>query len=121
MMRVEGSFIHGIEIAARQKLPHAAFLKRSAEVIHTRSPPPPLRCTRCSPHGKSMSVLFDAVLSLHGSVWTSTESTGGRSRTIGAQLSPASAEAYTCPPVVPKYTPHLSSESTAIASRNTFT
>src|SRR6266851_403514 len=57
----------------------------------------------------------------HGSVWTSTESTAGRSRTMGAQLSPASAEAYTCPPVVPKYTPHLSSESTAIASRNTLT
>src|SRR3990172_4712960 len=55
----------------------------------------------------------------HGSVCTSTESTGGRSRTMGAQLSPASADAYTCPPVVPKYTPHGSSESTAIASRNT--
>ena len=40
--------------------------------------------------------------SLHGSVWTSTESTAGRSRTIGVQLSPASADAYTCPPVVPK-------------------
>src|SRR6266478_5550824 len=57
----------------------------------------------------------------HRSVWTSTESTAGRSRTMGVQLSPASAEAYTCPPVVPKYTPHLSSESTAIASRKTFT
>src|SRR5688572_8905715 len=57
----------------------------------------------------------------HGSVWTSTETTDGRSRTIGAQLSPASAEAYTCPPVVPKYTPHGSSESTAIASRSTLT
>ena len=29
----------------------------------------------------------------HASVWTSTESTGGKSRTIGAQLSPASADA----------------------------
>ena len=38
----------------------------------------------------------------HGSVCTSTESTAGRSRTMGAQLSPASADAYTCPPVVPK-------------------
>ena len=38
----------------------------------------------------------------HGSVCTSTESTAGRSRTIGAQLSPASEETYTCPPVVPK-------------------
>jgi hypothetical protein len=57
----------------------------------------------------------------HGNVWTSTETTAGRSRTMGAQLSPASADAYTCPPVVPKYTPHLSSESTAIASRKTLT
>ena len=57
----------------------------------------------------------------HDSVWTSTESTAGRSRTIGAQLSPASADAYTCPPVVPKYTPQESSESTAIASRSTLT
>ena len=38
----------------------------------------------------------------HESVCTSTESTAGRSRTMGAQLSPASADAYTCPPVVPK-------------------
>ena len=57
----------------------------------------------------------------HVSVCTSTDSTAGRSRTIGFQLSPASTEAYTCPPVVPKYTPHASSESTAIASRSTFT
>jgi hypothetical protein len=38
----------------------------------------------------------------HDSVWTSTESTAGRSRTMGSQLSPASADAYTWPPVVPK-------------------
>src|SRR5438105_6457648 len=57
----------------------------------------------------------------HCSVCTSTESTAGRSRTIAAQVSPASADAYTWPPVVPKYTPHLSSASTAIASRRTFT
>src|ERR1700730_818471 len=57
----------------------------------------------------------------HARVCTSTESTPGRSRTIGDQLSPASAEAYTCPPLVPKYKPHLSSESTAMASRNTLT
>src|SRR3989442_2024165 len=57
----------------------------------------------------------------HRRVWTSTESTGGRSRAIGPQVSPASADAYTWPPVVPKYTPHLSSASTAIASRRTFT
>lgn len=36
------------------------------------------------------------------STCTSTLSTAGRSRTMGAQESPASAEAYTCPPVVPK-------------------
>jgi hypothetical protein len=29
----------------------------------------------------------------HGSVWTSTESTAGKSRTMGAQESPASADA----------------------------
>src|SRR5438309_9908312 len=57
----------------------------------------------------------------HRSVCTSTESTAGRSRTIGVQLSPASADKYTCPPVVPKYTPHVSSESMAIASRSTLT
>src|SRR5438445_12584214 len=57
----------------------------------------------------------------HCSVCTSTDSTDGRSRTIGAQVSPESADAYTWPPVVPKYTPHLSSASTAIASRRTFT
>jgi len=38
----------------------------------------------------------------HVSVWTSTESTGGRSRTIGAHVSPASGDPYTWPPVVPK-------------------
>src|SRR6202030_3215800 len=57
----------------------------------------------------------------HANVCTSTESTAGKSRTMGFQLSPASADAYTCPPVVPKYTPHESMESSAIASRNTFT
>ena len=57
----------------------------------------------------------------HGNVCTSTESTAGRSRTIGAQLSPASADAYTWPPVVPKYTPQGSRASTAIASRRTLT
>jgi hypothetical protein len=40
--------------------------------------------------------------SSHGSVCTSTLSTAGKSRTIGFQLSPASGEAYTWPPVVPK-------------------
>ena len=55
------------------------------------------------------------------SVCTSTDSTGGRSRTIAVQLSPLSADAYTWPPVVPKYTPHESIESIAIAPRSTFT
>src|SRR5262245_18648166 len=57
----------------------------------------------------------------HGSVCASTATTDGRSRTMGAQLSPPSAEPYTWPPVVPKYTPQGSSASTAIASRSTFT
>src|ERR1700694_1838727 len=35
----------------------------------------------------------------HGNVWTSTETTAGKSRAMGAQLSPASVDAYTCPPV----------------------
>ncbi len=38
----------------------------------------------------------------HGIVCTSTDNTGGRSRTIALQLSPASADPYTWPPVVPK-------------------
>src|SRR5256886_3092237 len=57
----------------------------------------------------------------HRSVCTSTDRTAGRSRTMGVQLSPASGDMYTWPPVVPKYTPHLSSASMAIASRNTLT
>src|SRR5206468_3694669 len=38
----------------------------------------------------------------HASVCTSTDITAGKSRTIGFQLSPVSADAYTCPPDVPK-------------------
>src|SRR5262249_56694071 len=38
----------------------------------------------------------------HGRVWTSTDSTAGKWETAAAQLSPASAETYTWPPVVPK-------------------
>src|SRR5690349_278414 len=74
-----------------------------------------------TPHPRQRSQMLWKNNPDHDSVCTSTESTAGRSRTMGAQLSPASADAYTCPPVVPKYSPHLSSESTAIASRNTFT
>src|SRR5260370_15068131 len=44
----------------------------------------------------------------HGIVCTSTESTPGRSLTMGCQLSPASADACTSPPRVPKNIPHLS-------------
>src|SRR5258707_244059 len=57
----------------------------------------------------------------HGSACASTDNTAGRSRTMGAQLSPPSVDPYTWPPVVPKYTPHGCSESTDIASRRTFT
>lgn len=57
----------------------------------------------------------------HDTVCTSTDRTAGRSRTIGAHVFPLFADAYTCPPVVPKYTPQESSESTAMASRRTFT
>src|SRR3981081_4864587 len=42
----------------------------------------------------------------YASVCTSTESTAGRARTIGAQLSPASADAYTCAPLGHKSMPH---------------
>ena len=45
----------------------------------------------------------------------------GHLRTMGVKRFPASAETYTCPPVVPKYTPHGSSASTAMASRSTLT
>src|SRR5215469_1687641 len=38
----------------------------------------------------------------HAIVWTSTDNTAGRSRTMGFHVSPASAEQYTWPPVVPK-------------------
>src|SRR6476620_1936133 len=38
----------------------------------------------------------------HGNVCASTDSTAGKSRTIGFHLSPASTEAYTWTPVVPK-------------------
>ena len=37
----------------------------------------------------------------HGRFCTSTDSNGGKSRTIGVQVT-ASTDAYTWPPVVPK-------------------
>lgn len=40
--------------------------------------------------------------SYHGNVRISTDSTPGRSRTMAAQWSPESADAYTWPPLVPK-------------------
>ncbi len=43
-----------------------------------------------------------ATWAVYPSVCTSTLSTAGKSRTIGFQLSPASAEQYTWPPLVPK-------------------
>src|ERR1700752_3520769 len=42
----------------------------------------------------------------HVSVWTSTESTGGRSRTMGVHVSPPLGDTSTCPPVVPTEMPH---------------
>jgi len=51
---------------------------------------------------EDLQVTWEHHADLHDSVCTSTETTAGRSRTIGAQLSPASDEAYTWPPVVPK-------------------
>jgi hypothetical protein len=36
----------------------------------------------------------------------------------GHQLPPASADAYTCPPVVPKYTPHESAPTSGHRHRN---
>src|SRR4051812_18335447 len=38
----------------------------------------------------------------HFSVWTSTDRTPGRSRTIAFHESPPSGDAYTWPPLVPK-------------------
>src|SRR5688572_29471509 len=74
-----------------------------------------------SAHARQRSQMGREINSYHGNVWTSTERTAGRSWTMAVQVSPLLADAYTCPPLVPKYTPHESSESTAIASRNTFT
>jgi len=59
-----------------------------------------LHLSACFRQRAQMLGEFDS--DLHDSVCTSTEYTAGRSRTIGAQVSPASADAYTCPPVVPK-------------------
>lgn len=67
-------------------------------------------------HGRISALSF-----IHLSVCTSTLSTAGRFCTMALQLSPASFEQYTWPPLVPKYTPHLSRVSTAMASRRTFT
>src|SRR5206468_3348594 len=87
------------------------------------SPPRPAMARRRSPPGRATRrpAMRREHHPDHGSVCTSTDTTDGRSRTIGAQLSPALADTYTCPPEVPKYTPHGSSVSTAIASRSTFT
>ena len=98
-------------IAGLERVEDRALRDRSPSTSRVTSPLTPASVRRCA----GSSTLN------HGSVWTSTESTAGRSRTMGAQLSPASADAYTWPPVVPKYTPHESSESTAIASRSTLT
>lgn len=54
--------------------------------------------------GSACGQLFNrqSVIGDYFNVCTSTDNTAGRSRTIGCQLSPESAEQYTCPPVVPK-------------------
>ena len=70
------------------------------------------------PHGP---LALGRQLQPYSNVCTSTDRTGGRSWTMAFQVSPPSGDAYTCPPVVPKYTPQASSESTAMASRSTFT
>src|SRR5260370_30171810 len=49
----------------------------------------------------------------HGRVCTSTDSTAGKSRTMGAQPPPASVDAHTRPPGVPKYPPPPSRAPTA--------
>src|SRR5260370_12211802 len=41
----------------------------------------------------------------HASACTSTETTPGKSRTIGDQLSPASPDASPSPPLLPTFTP----------------
>src|SRR2546426_3642906 len=52
----------------------------------------------------------------HASVWASTDSTAGRSRTMGAQPSPPSVDPETRPPVGPKDTPPDSRAAAAIAA-----
>src|SRR5689334_14478431 len=55
-----------------------------------------LHLTRDARQSPEMCRKYD---SDHGRVWTSTESTAGRSRTMGFHVSPASGDAYTWPPV----------------------
>ena len=100
-----------------------AFPLRPAPTARTpsRPPPPSPRPSHAREPEGAPAIPLESWPRPDHSVCTSTEYTAGKSRTIGAQLSPASAEQYTCPPLVPKYTPHLSSASTAIASRSTFT
>ena len=58
------------------------------------------RSHRCGDFKRDLVLLASKILQMprqnhadHESVWTSTETTAGRSRTIADQLSPASAEA----------------------------
>ncbi len=55
-----------------------------------------------STHARKRTQVRRQLHTNHGSVCTSTDRTPGRSCTIAFQLSPASADTYTCPPVVPK-------------------
>src|SRR5688572_24719354 len=78
-------------------------------------------CGQDNSNHRSLTNLAAASVQHNYSVCTSTENTAGRSLTIAAHVSPPSDDPYTCPPVVPKYSPQGSSESTAMASRKTLT
>src|SRR3954469_10731716 len=83
----------------------AVYSRQVAQMVRQHHPHPPDRLATTT----------------HCSVCTSTDSTDGSSCKMAFHELPPSGEQYTCPPVVPKYTPQSSSRSTAIASRSTFT
>ena len=111
-----GSFVRKIPFAGKKANVGAAFLRlliadRSAQCRITRLE----RLEQCALRDLTVEVdcnfAVDACQGAqvrreddadHANVWTSTESTAGKSCTIAFQLSPASAETYTWPPVVPK-------------------
>ena len=75
----------------------SASLVRS--VVAHRAPQPRVARLQSVQHGGEGRGVCDRS---HGSVWTSTEDTLGKYSAIASHVSPASADAYTCPPVVPK-------------------